>query len=97
MVAFDAVRAIAVVRWGHTAGWLPEEAAWARAFDEARRLQAAYASWAELASAFVFGWRFWSGGWVGEVDPELARELAWLQDAPDSPWAALPWDTPLDP
>jgi hypothetical protein len=92
LVAWDMVRLIFVARAAYSAGYLDEARAWSVILEAARRLQAGYASWAEMSANYLAGRRFWSDT---ESQPLFDKHAAWLVSSSKSPWHGLDWQLPL--
>ncbi len=82
ILAWDLCRAIAIARSAHALGWLSEPETWRLVLDAGRGLREAYASWDELAEAYVLGAEYFS-----PTEPTgHAAMVRWLQRSPSSPW-----------
>ncbi|WP_020608188.1 DUF1266 domain-containing protein [Actinomadura flavalba] len=92
---WDVARAAMLARWGHIVGWLTAEECWSRLLPAARRIQARYVSWQDMAACHLQGRLLWSGGTPPDQGrfEEKVRELA---TDPGSPWNTVPWNLDLD-
>ena len=91
LLAFDAGRAVMLVREGLCNGWLDEEAGWAYLLDLARKVQATFASWEEYGADFLLGRQVWKGQDSAELFDEVIPDLLSNQK---SPWVRLLWGAP---
>lgn len=91
LVAWDQVRRINLAGWGFLAGYLTEEEAWDHIIPAAQRIQKAYPSWEAFARGYMVGTAFWSAP-RAETNGQVGAQLA---SDPQSPWAQIPWNTPL--
>lgn len=97
--AWDLVRFVVVTRLGSAAGYLDEHESWSMIFPVARRLQATYGGWAEMAQAYVVARRQWKGiAPDGSEDDEGMRGiLDNIASLREGRWSRTAWETPLDP
>ncbi|MDD5260818.1 MAG: DUF1266 domain-containing protein [Methylacidiphilales bacterium] len=93
LLAWDYCRIINLAGWCHHAGYISEEEAWQHIFPAARKLQSTYCSWKEMSDDYILGRVIW------QKEPQ--DRMSYLQERlldpsePASPWAKLPWQTPL--
>lgn len=99
--AWDLARVAHVARLAVTAGLLDERSAWAACLAAARRAQAAFRSWDELAEGVTLGARWFEETKLGPdgvrsgLSAAFADAHRWLRTSPRSPWRRLDWRTPL--
>ena len=97
--AWDLVRFVVVARLGAAAGYIDDDESWSRIHPIARRLQATYGSWAEMAQAYVVARRQWKGiapdG--SEDDDGMRGILDNVAHLREGRWARIDWRQPLDP
>jgi tetratricopeptide (TPR) repeat protein len=91
LLAYDMGRLVMIAGWAWNGGLLSEEEAWHYIFDAARRLQAAYSSWKEYARQYVLGRELVFG-----PNAVTGKNVERLLTEAESPWAQLPWSTPLE-
>jgi hypothetical protein len=93
--AWSGVRFLVVARLGVGAGWLSDGEAWRRARPVARRLQARYETWPELARDYVLARRRAIGICEdgSEDDDDMRAILDNVGRLADSTWAEVPFRT----
>ncbi|MDR2747470.1 MAG: DUF1266 domain-containing protein [Treponema sp.] len=68
ILAWDLGRAIALCRWGYSAGFLTEEESWGKTMALAGRIQAIYQSWEEFGYDYYMGRVFWASGFGDDIN-----------------------------
>lgn len=91
LFAFDAARAIMLVRDGLAMGWLHEQEAWAFMLDVARDAQRSYRSWSEYGADFNLARNVWAGRDCNDGFNDVVQQL---MTAAASPWRQLAWEQP---
>ena len=95
--AWDLLRFMVVARLGVAAQYHADEDAWRRIHPVARRLQASYRSWPEMAQAYVVARRQWKGiapdG--SEDDDGMRRILDHVAALRDGAWRTTAWTMEL--
>lgn len=97
--AWDLLRFVVVTRLGAAAQYVAQDDAWTQILPIARRLQATYPAWPDMAHAYVIARRQWKGIATdgSEDDDGMRRILDNIADAREVRWTQLAWNTPLDP
>lgn len=97
-LAWDLVRVIMLCRAGLTAGFIDENEAVDTALIASHGLRERFASWEDMGNHFHRGRWYWaSEDGIDEALSVQHNEHAQrvLSTDPNSPWKAVPWETPL--
>ena len=96
--AWDWGRAIYLIRWSYTQGYVSEEEAWSLIHSFQDLIQKEYSSWDDFGQAYVLGRYYWSSGRGEEIENTREAYDAFLELHSDtnSPWTGL-WieDVPI--
>ncbi|MGI4748087.1 MAG: DUF1266 domain-containing protein [Janthinobacterium lividum] len=88
LLAFDAARAVMLVRCGLVLGWLGHDDAWRYLTDMAADVQRNFTSWVDFATDYMLASAVWTGDDRHDQTDDTVAQL--LEDA-SSPWRRLPW------
>jgi hypothetical protein len=96
ILSWDLGRAIALCRWGYSAGFLTEEEAWEKIMGLAKKIQSLYQSWEEFGYDYYMGRVFWASGFGDDINYLIQTDKLYTNLTGEyGYWKNFEWNTDL--